>query len=242
MKKTIDVDNRLILNKIMEYKKFSTKAGFAAFLGISTQNLSAWYKRNTFDRNKIVDLIPEINTFWLLTGEGEMLNTQEGNDDAPKVVAMNSEEYEKAMKSGATLIPEYNTTFHAGSGIISESEALVAHWTIPGAPKNAHIVPMAGDSMQPKLMSGCKLLVKPCYFSSGLDIPFGNVFAIAVSDEFGGISTHVKVLKRHKEKDKETTHWVAHSINTDYDDFEIPITHVKALSIVVMTMSQYMIL
>ena len=78
----IKVDRTLILNKIMEYKGFQTKAAFAEFLGISTQNLSAWYKRNTFDENKIVNAIPELKTSWLLTGEGEMLKDESISQNA----------------------------------------------------------------------------------------------------------------------------------------------------------------
>lgn len=38
------VDESLILKGLKKYKKFTTDAEFAQFLGISTQNLSSWYK------------------------------------------------------------------------------------------------------------------------------------------------------------------------------------------------------
>ena len=67
------IDKSLIFKKLKRFKKFNSEVEFAKYLEISTQNLSAWYKRNTFDENKIVDKFPEINRVWLLTGEGEML-------------------------------------------------------------------------------------------------------------------------------------------------------------------------
>ena len=67
------VDKSLILNKIKSYKGFRSDAEFARFLEISPQGLASWHKRNSFDINKIEDKIPELNTTWLLTGEGDML-------------------------------------------------------------------------------------------------------------------------------------------------------------------------
>lgn len=67
------VDKSLILNKLKAYKNIKTDAEFADFLGISTQNISAWHKRNTFNNNIIVDKFPEVDESWLLTGKGEML-------------------------------------------------------------------------------------------------------------------------------------------------------------------------
>ena len=71
--KCMRVDKSLILNKIKSYKGFRSDAEFARFLEISPQGLASWHKRNSFDINKIEDKIPELNTTWLLTGEGDML-------------------------------------------------------------------------------------------------------------------------------------------------------------------------
>ena len=62
-----------IINDLMKYKGFKTKAEFARFLGISSQLLSKWIERDTFDIVKMTNAFPEINTNWLITGEGEML-------------------------------------------------------------------------------------------------------------------------------------------------------------------------
>lgn len=69
------VDKSLILKSIKEYKGFAKDSDFARYLGVSPTVLSNWYRRNTFDTNKIVNAFPEINEVWLLTGEGEMLKT-----------------------------------------------------------------------------------------------------------------------------------------------------------------------
>lgn len=66
--------NSEILDAIRFYKRFTTKKAFAEHLGIKANVLSNWYTRNTFDKDIILNKIPEINRTWLLTGEGEMLN------------------------------------------------------------------------------------------------------------------------------------------------------------------------
>lgn len=67
------MDKVQIINELIEYKGFKTKAKFAEFIGISPQLLSKWMERNTFDIDKMVIAFPEINAIWLLTGKGEML-------------------------------------------------------------------------------------------------------------------------------------------------------------------------
>lgn len=63
----------LIINKIIEYKKFKSDAEFARFLDITPQNLSKWKQRNTYDIELLYTKCPELNPEWLLTGRGPML-------------------------------------------------------------------------------------------------------------------------------------------------------------------------
>lgn len=247
MATNITADVSLNIRELMSEKKISSEAEFARILGISRQSITKWKARNSYDVSKILEAFPDLSQIWLLTGEGPMLKepdqglTSEEEEDAPKVVAYDEETYESAKKLGIALIPEYNIIYHGGDGVSPEPEYLVAHWSIPNAPRGSYIITMAGNSMAPLLMSGAKLLVKPYYYSSALDIPFGDIFAIAVADEWNNVSTHIKVLRRHKSK--EDTHWIARSINTEeYDDFEIEVGRVRALAIVAMDINQRIIL
>lgn len=205
--------------------------------------------------DKILLAYPNVNPIWLQTGEGEMLkptviqqvegssgmatqiagdSTVEAVEDAPRVVATDEESYQKALALGLTLVPEYNTIYHGGSGTSDEPEYIVQHWSIPNAPRNAYIVPMIGNSMQPIYPSGCRLLAIPYTLTSPLSVPFGEVFNISVKDEWGTIRTHTKVLRRNTDPERERTHWVARSINREeYDDFEIAISEVSSLALVI---------
>lgn len=69
------MDKVHVLNKLYEYGGFNTKAEFADFLDLSPQNLSNWYNRKTFDINLLSNKFTNVNRNWLLTGEGEMLRS-----------------------------------------------------------------------------------------------------------------------------------------------------------------------
>jgi phage repressor protein C with HTH and peptisase S24 domain len=71
------VDKSLILKRIKEYFDIGTDAEFARRLGISSQNLSNWYNRGTYDTYLILHKFTNVNEQWLLTGEGEMIKHAE---------------------------------------------------------------------------------------------------------------------------------------------------------------------
>lgn len=208
------------------------------------------YNRSVARAYVIEELFSDINAEYLITGEGSMLKSvqsdvsvdeageAEGFKPIPRVdgllVADDEESYQKALALGLTLVPEYNTIYHGGSGTSDEPEYIVQHWSIPNAPRNAYIVPMIGNSMQPIYPSGCRLLVIPYTVVSPLSVPFGEVFNISVKDEWGTIRTHTKVLRRNTDPERERTHWIARSINREeYDDFEIAISEVSSLALVI---------
>lgn len=71
------MDKSLMLEQLRAAKKIQTKTLFAEILGISTQNLNNWYKRNVYDASVLMRAFPDLNPQWLLTGEGEMLANNE---------------------------------------------------------------------------------------------------------------------------------------------------------------------
>lgn len=148
-----------------------------------------------------------------------------------RIVATDVESYDVALRAGVSLTPEYSSVFFGGRGTNTEGDYVVAHWHIPNAPKDAVIIPMLGNSMSPRFSSGSRLVVRPIEFFSPMSISFGDVFAIVVQDEYGyEPATHIKILRRHTDKAKEHTHWIARSINRDeYDDFEVEINRVSKL-------------
>lgn len=63
-----------MLDAIKMHLKIKKNTEFADFLGISSQAISNWYSRNTFDAELIYTKCLFLNPAWLLTGKGNMLN------------------------------------------------------------------------------------------------------------------------------------------------------------------------
>lgn len=66
-----------ILNTLIQYYANGNKSKFANLLGITPQAISAWEKRNTFDVELVFTKCENINAHWLLSGEGEMLASED---------------------------------------------------------------------------------------------------------------------------------------------------------------------
>lgn len=215
----IKVDRTLILNKIMEYKGFQTKAAFAEFLGISTQNLSAWYKRNTFDENKIVNAIPELKTSWLLTGEGEMLR---GNEAEGVIVAGQKSEDE------ISLVPLLPIAAQGGSlndfvVSVKENDCERVVSPIRGAD---FAMPVAGDSMAPEYPAGSQIFIKKINERAFID--WGKVYVL---DTCNG-----SVIKRVFPSD-DTGKVKCVSINPEYPPFEVSYEDIYGMYRVLLCMS-----
>ncbi len=233
-----ETDNNLILNEIKEYKKFKKDVELADFLGISKQNLSAWRSRNSINVNAIVDKLPELNRSWLLTGDGEMLKSDISLDQPMEFAPDQMDKaLEVAEKMGVDLIPLYTEPFRAGNeghSLREEWDEVESVWAIPDT-HATRLAPVRGNSMEPTLHDGDVVAIKRMEFriDEPLSIPFGEVFGIVVrtSDDPDDRSylDYIKRLYRHPDSDKHLTHWIAHSDNSDYKDFEVRIDRVASL-------------
>lgn len=70
------MDKKQLLDKIKNHYNLSNNTEFARFLGVSSQVVSNWYSRNTYNINVLLDKCLDINPQWLLTGSGDMLRKQ----------------------------------------------------------------------------------------------------------------------------------------------------------------------
>lgn len=99
------MDKSLMLEQLRTAKKIKTKSLFAEVLGISTQNLNGWYKRNAYNTDILLRAFPDLNPQWLLTGEGEML--------VPKSVPAVSQ----------TITTNNGTAINAGGNVVVQGES-----------------------------------------------------------------------------------------------------------------------
>lgn len=185
---------------------------------------------------RILYEFPDLNSDWLLTGEGDMLISEESNilKDGKE---LDEEDYRKAIAIGLPLIPEREAAFRGGDiGEVNLSSPIVSYWYIPNIPKNSEIITVYGNSMDPRIPSGSRIAI--CPYSFRIDEPtaieFGRIFAVVLEDRTTGeYRSFVKYLRRHTDKALEKKYWVARSENQEeYDDFEVEISQVRGLYIV----------
>ena len=74
--KVSNTTKSIMLDEIKKYLNMHKNSDFARFLGISSQAVSNWYTRNTFDSELLYTKCDFINPDWLLTGRGSMLKSE----------------------------------------------------------------------------------------------------------------------------------------------------------------------
>lgn len=214
-----------------------------AELSVGTIGKSRLPNRDLSSRvlNKLLEAYPNLNRVWLLTGEGTMLKSDTSDISLDKPMEFRLDELDKALrvaeKMGVDLIPMYTEPFRAGNqghSLREEWDEVESVWAIPDT-HATRLAPVRGNSMEPTLHDGDVVAIKRMEFriDEPLSIPFGEIFGIVVrtSDDPDDREylDYIKRLDRHPESDKHLTHWIAHSDNDKYKDFEIRIDRVASL-------------
>ena len=209
------MDKSLILNKIKSYLNLKSDTELANFLGIKPQVLSNWRARNTFDTELIYTKCVDIDANWLLTGEGEMLKSENTSTETSK---------EESVKG----IPLVNATAIGGYGnnVFSFEERDVKDYYV--IPKFKHkqvdfMIEVEGSSMYPKYNSGdvvaCRIIKERNF------IQWNKTHVVATREQ--GI-----IIKRIKPSDAPNSLLMV-SDNESYDPFNVPEEEIEGLAIVV---------
>jgi len=231
------------VNDILDKKNLSANA-LSKILDmpqVTVNNYVSGKRKISFELiERIAQAFPDINTQWLLSGEGEMFIPKALN--IPGLVRaseleskpLNNESSQSVMSG---MLPESTFRFAAGqTQLINETERVNRYWFLPDCTDCEAVAPVAGTSMLPNLPPGCFVALKRYNIADGNPntIPFGQIFGIVVEDEqTGEYHGHIKVLRRHKDPELAKNYWIAHSFNTEeYDDFDISLSQVRSLWIV----------
>lgn len=239
----------------METTERQRLAQFVEYLGVSTKTFeescglyNGYVKGKRTKRlgeegiAKILGKYPNLNKVWLLTGDGEMLTKSPA--DIPGV--MRASELDAAPMEHPTsvtrlssipgMLPETSFKFAAGqTELVNERESVNRYWYLPDCTDCEAVAPVSGQSMQPALPAGCYVALKRfnALRENPNSIPFGEIFGVVVEDECTGERHgYIKVIRKHKEPELAKNYWIAHSINPEYDDFDIAINQVCSLWIV----------
>lgn len=154
--------------------------------------------------NKFTDIAPQISAVWLLTGEGEMLEDNSGNEEV--------EVYEEVRS--ANVIPLLPVEAIAGglqywSSRVELADCRKVVSPIPGAD---YAIQVSGDSMEPEIHNGTYVYIKKINERSF--IPWGNTMVV---DTENGV-----VVKKLFPIENDSNTILAKSVNPAYPPFKIP--------------------
>lgn len=204
------------LKQFLEYKGIS-KNKFYTQTGLSVGFLDSGKSLGVDKAKIIINTYPELSLEWLVLDKGEMLNTSP--QPAPE-----REEAPIAYKSkeGIPLIP-----IDAMAGVLSDNSQIVMeyeceHYVIPMFKGAEFLIPVKGDSMQPKYYSGdivaCKRLPLDTFFQ------WNRTYVI---DSEQGV-----LIKRVK-KGEDNHHITMVSENPEYEPFQLEKSQIYSLALVI---------
>ena len=206
----MDVDKTLILRSLKEYKGFSSDAEFARFIGVGPTVLATWYKRNTFNLRKIVNVFPEINEIYLMTGQGQML----------------AEKEERYREAKGQVIPLLSISAMAGYNEDNWSVMIASSplYSVPEVPNADFLIRVGGDSMQPKLYEGdmiaCRFIKELLFFQ------WGKTYVLDTSQG-------VMVKNIYEDKNNPDNVLLVSENAEKYPPFAIPRSDIRKLALVV---------
>lgn len=207
------------LYQYMEYKGLKPTA-LEKEIGLSNGYLGVQRKRNADMGEgvflKIIDNCRDINSSWLLTGEGNMLRSESEKENIP--VAHPSD----SPMEGIPLIP-ISAMAGAFTGEQTVLEYECERFVVPTFKGAEFLISVKGSSMYPKYNSGDIVACKR--------LPMGDIFfqwnKVYVLDTDQG-----PLIKRVKPgSDKE--HVLIVSDNERYEPFELPLERIYHVALVI---------
>lgn len=183
-----------------------SKAEFARQMGESSQTVSNWVSRGAGKTvlNKILSKFPEVNTNWLLTGDGVMLNPDREEPTDKEEEEPKTEEEDKPdgsiiedepKVSFTAGVPYYNVDFIGGFDLVMNDQTINPEYLIDFKKYNDAMCwcNVTGHSMEPEINNGDMIALKEV--KSWRDyLPFGEVYGI-VTDEHRTIKRVTSSLK-----------------------------------------------
>ncbi|WP_268847381.1 S24 family peptidase [Flavobacterium aestivum] len=211
------------MREYLDYKGIS-KYKFCNDLGFSNKFLDNSSNMGTDKACKILHYYPEINSEWLLTGNGSMLKENNAN-----IVIMNNDRKTIDSLHTSQEIPLYDLEAVAGLRELFNSgkpQRVLDTIKIPNLPKCDGAISVTGDSMYPLLKSGDIVLYKETEFEN---IFFGEMYLLSVKlNEWEEYIT-VKYVQK-SEQGQEFVKLV--SQNSHHQPKDIHISKISALALI----------
>lgn len=211
------------MREYLDYKGI-TKYKFCNDLGFSNKFLDNSSNMGTDKACKILHYYPDINSEWLLTGNGPMLK-ETGTD----IVLINNDRKTMDSLHVSQEIPLYDLEAVAGLRELFSSgkpQRILDTIKIPNLPKCDGAISVTGDSMYPLLKSGDIILYKETEFEN---IFFGEMYLLSVKLNDWEEYITVKYVQK-SEQGPEFVKLV--SQNSHHQPKDIHISKISALALI----------
>ena len=225
------MDKTLMLNRIKKQFKFSSDAEFARFLEIKPQVLSNWKARNTFDPELIYTKCLELNSEWLLTGEGNMLK----ENNQKNMIAEPARSYRKTADKiyPVQQVPVFN--LDATMGLVPmindngvDEDKIIDFISIPNLPSCDGATSATGDSMYPLLKAGDLIAYKRIALEPN-SIFYGEIYLLSIKIDETSTYKTIKFVQK-SELGPEYLRLV--SQNQHHPPMDIEIKQIAAIALV----------
>ena len=186
-----------------------TQSSFSALIGADPASLSRILSGKAVPSDSFINRIVVnlgVSKDWLVDGSDVPFPRAQAqtvdNDGAPV--------YDIDVTAGRTPLSRMFTDEH-----------IIGRVKLPGIKPELPLVRVSGNSMQPKLNSGCYISIRPV--SLDAPISWGSIYVVVLPD-----FRLVKYVRRNADPELVTLH----SANPDYDDIEIRRSDIEALYLV----------
>lgn len=210
------------VRKYLDFKGI-TKYKFCNDLGFSNKFLDNSSNMGTDKACKILHHYPDLNSEWLLTGNGAMIK-----EDA-NVMLINNHRKTTDLVHVSQEIPLYDLEAVAGLRELfssGEPQRILDTIKIPNLPKCDGAISVTGDSMYPLLKSGDIILFKETEFEN---IFFGEMYLLSVKLNDWEEYITVKYVQK-SEQGKDFVKLV--SQNSHHQPKDIHISKISALALI----------
>ena len=225
---TLDTEN-FRLDEFMRIKKVSRTA-LAEQLGSSQPTISAILSgKRSLSRGMIArigDLYPDLNTEWLLTGEGEMIRKEFRNEVEDLTPEELQEVREGILNGSFRLVPLVNIDsvggIHSENSITPSEQYVLKMMPFTEAREGDVAILQTGNSMYPTIPAGSALLIREVvdwreYFG------YGSIYVLWLRDG----SRITKEIRRY-DADPSKYVWCV-SYNPDVADEELPVSMIRGV-------------
>lgn len=174
--------------------------------------------------SSIAKKFTNVNSHWLLTGEGEMLKQSKPYNDTQltTIASEPAPKYGNTKNKGIPLIPiDALAGLGNGDGLTVHDFEVEEWYNVPDLKKADFMIRVKGDSMTPRYKAGD--IVGCLRQNKGGFIQWNEIYVL---------DTTQGVLLKRIRKGRSISTWILHSENPDYDDIEIDSDEVRHFSLV----------